>query len=253
MNLIVYRSAGPHKPRYDSFEIEVKRGMTVLDALFQARDEVDDSLSFRYSCRGAVCGSCAMLINGRPMLACRTQLEKLLEQAPELKLAPFPAAKGRMGYDADIEVLVEPLPNLPVIKDLAVDMTSFFEKLEQVEPYLVPLAPIPEREYMMERKFVNELEKFTNCILCAACYGACPVNAEDASYTGPAALAQAYRFAIDPRDERGKERLAMEDKPSGWPACRFYSNCHKVCPKGVPPNYAISKARKELSEREKGA
>jgi len=203
--------------------------------------------------RAAVEVAEAGLINGRPRLACRTQLEKLLKQAPEVKLAPFPAAQSRMGYDAGREVLVEPLPNLPVIRDLAVDMTSFFEKHEQVEPYLVPSGPMPDREYRTERVLVSELEKFTNCILCAACYGACPVNAEDARYIGPAALAQAYRFAFDPRDERGKERLAIEDKPSGWQACRFYANCHKVCPKGVPPNYAISKARKELSQRKKGA
>jgi len=100
---------------------------------------------------------------------------------------------------------------------------------------------------------VRELEKFTNCILCGACYGACPVNGENAAYIGPAALAKLYRFSIDPRDAEGRSRLKAADVAAGWWACRFYSNCYHVCPRSVPPNYAIGKARKELrSEKEAG-
>ena len=172
--------------------------MTVLDALFQIHDRQDDSLSFRYSCRGAVCGSCAMLINKVPRLACRTQVAGLIDEKP-MTLAPSPSIAQTAGWDPSTEALIEPLPNMPVIKDLIVDMGAFYAKYRQ-DRSDAARRDTGEKESLMEPDIVHELERYTNCILCAACYGACPVNGIDPEYLGPAALAKLYRFHIDPRD-----------------------------------------------------
>jgi succinate dehydrogenase / fumarate reductase, iron-sulfur subunit len=262
MKLKVYRTGPSSSPvRYDTFDLPASPGATVLSLLFEARDQFDDSLAFRYSCRGAVCGSCAMLINNVPRLACRTLVEPLLGrghggQGFQGSGQPDPSIPRTPEPDS---VLVEPLPHLPVLRDLVVDMTKFFRFLQAVRPVLRPAAAAPEREFRMEPAAVKELERYTNCILCGACYGACPVCGENPEYLGPAALAQLYRFHIDPRESRGltplpadengaspQSRLALADKPDGWWACRFYTNCRKVCPKGVPPNLAIGQARQEL-------
>jgi len=252
---------------YDIFDLAVAPGATVLSLLFEARDRYDDSLAFRYSCRGAVCGSCAMLINRVPRLACRTQVETLLRRRDMTGengdctaahpmgctegLSPFsPAIEDGEPWSAAEEVLVEPLPHLPVLKDLVVDMTTFYEFLRAVQPVLRPAEGAPDREYRMEPAAVRELEQYTNCILCGACFGACPVCGENSDYLGPAALAQLYRFHIDPREARDGSRLVLADKPDGWWACRFYANCRAVCPKGVPPNLAIGRARQELKPRD---
>jgi succinate dehydrogenase / fumarate reductase, iron-sulfur subunit len=224
--------------------------MTVLDALFQVHDRQDDSLSFRYSCRGAVCGSCAMLINKVPRLACRTQMADLVG-GEALRLAPSTSIVPTEGWDPTAEALIEPLPNMPVLKDLIVDMAGFYSKYRVIGPTL-SAKNIGERESIMGGEAVKELERYTNCILCAACYGACPINATDPEYIGPAALAKLYRFAIDPRDRQGTDRLSTADQPHGWWACRFFTNCSKVCPKDVPPNIAIGKAMQELMKRKQG-
>jgi succinate dehydrogenase/fumarate reductase iron-sulfur protein len=279
MKLKVCRTGPGSTAHYDSFDLAPVPGATVLSALFEARDRYDDSLAFRYSCRGAVCGSCAMLINKVPRLACRTQVEPLLGRrdmtdsveksdrvpSPAKGLAPYPAIEDGEQWNAAEEVLVEPLPHLPVLKDLVVDMTKFYRFLQAVQPVLHPATGakmgtvpdcgspragdcphFPQREFRMEPSAVKELERYTNCILCGACYGACPVCGENPEYLGPAALAQLYRFHIDPREARDGTRLGLADMPDGWWACRFYTNCHKVCPKGVPPNLAIGRARQEL-------
>ncbi len=251
MILVVRRHKGGD-PRHERFEVKLTPGMTVLDALFQVRDEQDDSLAFRYSCRGAVCGSCAMMINRVPRLACKTQVSSLMSGQAGPKLAPFTKDEPTP-FDPANEILVEPLPNMPVQKDLVVDMTEFFAKYARIGPRLIPKQPQPPKEYPMTKDEVRELEKFTNCILCGACYGACPVNGENPAYLGPAALAKLYRFGIDPRDEKAKERFKAADVPEGWWACRFYSNCYHVCPRSVPPNYAIGKARKVLKGEQEGS
>ncbi len=244
----ISRSAPGDAPRVDTFEFGPPPGMTVLSALFHIQGNLDDSLAFRYSCRGAVCGSCAMLINGVPALACRTQV---LGSQPKTQ-NPKP------------EITVAPLPNLPVLRDLVVDMTRFFDSYRRVQPYLQAALAQPERENLMDPKQVAELEAYTNCILCACCYGACPVVSESAdpkpetqnqeSFLGPAALAKLYRFAIDPRDRPESPRLGLADSPAGWWACKFHRRCNEVCPRGVPPNIAIGKARSELQrEQQKDA
>jgi succinate dehydrogenase / fumarate reductase iron-sulfur subunit len=232
--------------RYDIFEIEISAGVTVLSALFKIQEELDDSLAFRYSCRGAVCGSCAMLINKIPALACRVRIETLLKGEGKIKLRYFPEMEKTVSWDPENEVLVEPLPSLPKIKDLVVDMDKFFEFYRAVEPTFEPISELPERERVMQPDAVKEIEKYTNCILCAACVGACPVSGKEKDFLGPAALAKLYRFHIDPREADNVSRLMLANSKSGWWGCEFHANCRAVCPKGVPPIEGIGKARKEL-------
>jgi succinate dehydrogenase / fumarate reductase iron-sulfur subunit len=234
--------------RYDTFEIDPRRGMSVLDALFVVQDTMDDSLAFRFACRGAVCGSCAMLINRVPRLACRTQVDKLLDGSDAVVLKPYPAIEREMEWDPTREILVEPLPHLEVLRDLVVDMSRFFEFYRRVEPVLKPAGEVPEREYRMGGEVVKELEKYTNCILCGACVGACPVNAGNPEYLGPAALAKLYRFYADARDADGEARLMQANDGSGWWGCEFHTNCKRVCPKGVPPNLGIGSARRKITD-----
>jgi succinate dehydrogenase / fumarate reductase iron-sulfur subunit len=246
MKLKVFRFNGNGESRYDTFEIEPSPGMTVLDALFFIQDRLDPSLSFRYSCRGAVCGACAMLVNKFPSLACRTQVEAFLGGMERPRLKPYPAIEGGEKWDPESEILVEPLPHLPMIKDLVVDMEKFYEAYKAVEPVFKPQDEAPELERTMNPEKVSELENYTNCILCAACYGACPVESELPEFLGPAALAKLYRFAMDPREGKEEYRLKLADSPNGWHGCEFHANCKLVCPKGVPPNLAIGKARQKL-------
>ena len=230
----IYRYDGEDE-NYNTYEVPHKDGQTVLDALFHIQENIDDSLSFRYSCRGAVCGSCAMLIDKIPRLACRTQTKSLKEQKEDIELDDYEAL--RKGEElSDEYILVEPLPHLEVKRDLIVDMEKFFENYKEIEPYL-KTEKDPEDEYNLDPEKVEELEDYTNCILCAACFGACPINGENEEYLGPATLAKLYRFHIDSRDESNKLELA--DHEDGWWACEFYTNCKEVCPKDVPPNLAI--------------
>jgi succinate dehydrogenase / fumarate reductase iron-sulfur subunit len=150
------------------------------------------------------------------------------------------------GYEVGKEVLVEPLPNLARQKDLIVDMAPFFKAYQELSPFLFERK---STEHLMPQQTVRELERFTNCVLCAVCYSSCPINGSDLSYLGPAALAKLYRFIIDPRDSEGAKRLEAANDPSGWYGCKFHANCAVSCPKGVPPNYAIAKARKMLEAR----
>jgi succinate dehydrogenase iron-sulfur subunit len=252
MKLKVYRyHDGMDKPRYDTIKLKPTPGMTVLDALFQFQERHDDSIAFHYSCRGAVCGTCAMLINKVPRLACRTQIASLLKGELQIPLAPYPGIEETVPWNPEDEVLVEPLPHLPVIRDLIVDMSTFFRYYLFVEPVFRPPDLDPEKERLMDPETIPELELYTNCILCAACFGACPVDGKNPEYLGPAALAKLYRFYIDPREAKGTKRLERADIPSGWWACEFHGNCYQVCPKGVPPIIAITKARDELMKKGK--
>ncbi len=242
-----YDDSEDGQPHYDEFELPLEPGQTVLDSLFYIQENLDDSLSFRYSCRGAVCGSCAMLINKVPRLACRTQVKPLVEGEDEAEIKPYPA----LNEGAELEkgtVLVEPLPHLPVVKDLIVDEEKFFQYYREMKPFLQSEGEDPEKEYRMSPDEVNELEDYTNCILCAACFGSCPVDGENEKYRGPAALAKLFRFHIDPRDD--EDRLTLADHEDGWWDCDFHINCKKVCPKNVPPNAAIGKARAQLDKED---
>ena len=252
MKIKVLRSAENTPTRYDTFEFEPSPGMTILGALFHIQQNFDDSIAFHYSCRGAVCGTCGMLINKVPRLACRTQVESLLKGDLKIPLSPYKAIEETLEYDPKKEVLIEPLPHLPVIKDLIVDMDKFFNYYKFVEPVFKPSDQNPEKERLMDHEAVKELELYTNCILCAACFGSCPVDGTKPDYLGPAALAKLYRFFIDPREEDKESRLERADITNGWWACEFHGNCRRVCPKEVPPLIAIAKAREKLDQIKDG-
>jgi succinate dehydrogenase / fumarate reductase iron-sulfur subunit len=229
---------------YDLYKVEITKGMTILDALFQIQDKIDSSLSFRYSCRGAVCGSCAMLINKEPQLACRTQVSYVKEMS--LKLEPFTAiTQTPSGWDPEKEILIEPLPNLPILKDLIVDMSRFYKALETMKLWAdTSSSAMPGIQSPSDRQ---KIERYVNCIMCALCFGSCPVNAENENYVGPAALAKAWRFHEDSRTPDKGRFYTAATRPEGAQLCELIMNCVKVCPKGVAPGGAIRKL-KQLQE-----
>lgn len=246
----VWRSGrGGQDGRYETYDVDAVPGMSVLDALFSIRDVHDDSLSFRYSCRGAVCGSCAMTINREPRLACRTQLSAVME-AKSLGLRTFGGLQKKVDWDMSTEVLVEPLPNMPVLKDLVVDMTTFFECYRKVKPWIEAAAETRSFSRMTPKE-VAKVEKYANCILCGACFGACPICEKDESYLGPAALVWSLRMVDDPRLKDRAERLALVSHTDGVQDCEFIYNCVKVCPKSVAPAGAIRTLKGYLKDEGK--
>lgn len=212
------------EPWFQSYRVRVVPGLTVLSVLNRIRDEIDGSLAFRCSCRSAICGSCAMVINGKIDLACRTQVAT---------------------FNSD-EIILEPLPNFEVIRDLVVDMTPFWDMYERIQPYLIRNSDVPEKEIPQSEEDRKKIDQFVNCILCACCYGACPVVSDEPTYLGPAAAAKLQRFVLDSRDERPAQALEEINKPRGVWACDTVFRCIEACPKDVRPTDAIVGLRKTL-------
>jgi len=198
--------------------------MTVLDALFQVLEKKDRLLAFRYSCRSAVCGSDAMFINGKQRLACNTQISELGD-----------------------EITVAPLPRLPVIRDLVVDLHSFFHKIEMVKPYLVPREPYPTKEFLQSPKDRLMIDVAIDCIDCGACLSACPSAWTDPSYIGPAAAVKAARFVADTRDTAKRERLRLVGCEDGIWRCHTIFNCADACPKSIDPPYFIQYLKRKAT------
>ena len=218
-----YDAAGAGRPRFEAYELEAADNTSVLEALLKIRDEQDPSLAFRYACRGAVCGSCAMSINGNLDLACRVLLD-------------------RLGTD---RVVVEPLPNLEVIRDLVVDMDPFWEKYERVQPWLQgELAA--EGDVRVSERQRQRIDQYVNCILCGLCYASCPVLRSNPQFTGPAALAKLNRFLADARDGRDDTTLRQEDSHEGAWGCHTITRCIQACPKQVRPTDGIEAVRRKL-------
>jgi succinate dehydrogenase / fumarate reductase iron-sulfur subunit len=227
LNLQIQRFNPERQPSswMETFQLEPRGKMNLLEALLRIQDEQDGSLAFRYSCRGAVCGSCAMGVNGKVVLACRTPVEGLL---------------GR-------PVLIEPLPHFPVIRDLIVDMSSFFARYREIEPFLHSKEVPGPRETLMDEGRRKEIDPYINCILCGICFGSCPAFKLDLSFLGPAMLAKAFRFFLDPRDGRGDKILeSVNSSKVGVWACKTVFNCVTVCPKDVPPTRAIVQMRSNI-------
>jgi len=211
-------------PYFQDFEYEGDERKSLLEALMDIRNDEDPTLSFRYSCREAVCGSCAMVINGRFDLACRTMV-------------------GSLGSSL---IVIEPLPNLEIQKDLVVDMEPFWQALAKVEPYLFPTEVKPAKGHRVEDRVMERIDPFANCILCGACYSACPVVSRDERYLGPAALAKLYRFVSDPRDKRGFARWSKVSTDTGVWGCDTVFRCNEVCPRYVRPADGIEALRRRL-------
>lgn len=216
------------RPYMQDYEVTLQHtDKMLLDAIQRIKWELDDSLSIRRSCREGVCGSDAMNINGKNGLACITNLLTLKEP-----------------------VVLKPLPGLPVIRDLIVDMTQFFNQYHSIKPYLVNNTPPPEKERLQSPAEREELNGLYECILCASCSTACPSfwwNPD--KFVGPAGLLQAYRFIADSRDEATGERLDNLEDPYRLFRCHTIMNCVDVCPKGLNPTLAISKIKEMMVRR----
>ena len=214
-------------PRMQTYDLEVEEGdRMLLDVLIKLK-AIDPTLSFRRSCREGVCGSDAMTINGKNGLACVTNIRSLPNT-----------------------VVLKPLPGLPVIGDLVVDMTGFFRQYHSIRPWLVNEDPPPEKERLQSPEERDELNGLYECILCACCSSACPSywwNPD--KYVGPAGLLQAYRFLVDSRDQASGERLDNLQDPYRLFRCRTILNCTDVCPKGLNPALAIGKIKEVMLRR----
>ena len=215
-------------PYTQEYQLEVPDHFTVLDSLIKVREEIDPSLSLRCSCRAAICGSCAMRVNGQARLACKS---KLVSVAP-----------------SGGPVTVEPMGNQRVVRDLVVDTSPFWNKVRAVQPFLRPEGPEPEEEYIAPNEAMLELTGVMGCIMCGACVSDCTALEVDANFLGPAALAKAYRFVGDPRDDADLDRLSSLNEYGGvWDCTRCYM-CVEVCPKGVAPMDRIMQLREKVVE-----
>src|SRR4051795_2631675 len=220
---------------WEDFQIELDGHRSVLDGILQAKDRQDGSIGIRCSCRAAICGSCGVRINGRPGLACHMHLEE--------------AAKFSRGGE---HIVIEPMGNMPVIKDLVTDMEStHWTKIRRVTPWLLPDGDPPEREYIVPPESMIDVTQSMACIQCGACVSACLSMEADPDFIGPAALAKAYRFVGDPRDAQGKERLHdLANDPHGIYDCTHCFSCIDACPKGVAPMDQIMRLRRAADHEE---
>lgn len=216
INLEVYRfdPEVDQKPHIDMIKIPYVDGMTVLDALFYVLERVDGSLAFRFSCREGICGACAMFINGSYRLACETQVARLLDE-------------GHTG------IHVMPLPHLPIIKDLVVDMTRFWENYEAIAPWIVTRSSDPERERAQSPEDRKKIDEYVGCILCGSCFSACPSVWTGKEYLGPQALMKTWRWVEDTRDAAAEERLGLAGNEHGAWRCHTVFNCVEACPKDI--------------------
>jgi succinate dehydrogenase / fumarate reductase, iron-sulfur subunit len=222
--------------RWENYDVELPDHMSVLDGVLQARATQDGSIAIRCSCQAAICGSCAVRINGKTRLACNTKIALAAEEADD-----------RTGVG---DIVVEPMANYPVIKDLIVDMDAVhWKKVQRVVPWLLPEGDPPEREYIVPAESMIDVTQAMACIQCGACVGACLSLEVDPEFVGPAALAKAYRFVGDPRDAATEERLNdLAEDPHGLFDCTHCFQCIEVCPKDVAPMSQIMRLRRRATQ-----
>ena len=232
-----YKPESGEGPYWQQFDVELEESLSVLDGLLQARDREDGSLAVRCSCRAAICGSCAVKINGQSCLACKTQVGE----------AHADANRRNGGSEP---IVVEPMGNMPVVKDLVTDMEStHWRKIRRVTPWLLPEGDPPEREYVVPAESMIDVTQSMACIQCGACVSACLSMEADPEFIGPAALAKAYRFVGDPRDAQKRERLYdLAQDPHGIYECTHCFACIDACPKGVAPMDQIMRLRRAAGD-----
>jgi succinate dehydrogenase / fumarate reductase iron-sulfur subunit len=241
------------EPYWEDFDVELEPTLSVLDGLLQAKDRDDGSLAVRCSCRAAICGSCGVKINGQSTLACKTQLVEAQEAAD--RVHPDVEAGGAeipRGNGDGSPIVVEPMGNMPVIKDLVTDMEStHWTKIRRVTPWLLDDGDPPERERIVPPESMVDITQTIACIQCGACVSSCLSMEVDPDFIGPAALAKAYRFVGDPRDVETRERLYdLAQDPHGIYDCTHCFSCIDACPKGVAPMDQIMRLRRAAGAEE---
>jgi fumarate reductase iron-sulfur subunit len=213
---------GTESGRFQSFAIPRRTHQTVLDVVTEIQREHDPTLSYRFACRVGMCGSCAMVVNGRPRWTCRTRVSEVVGAGGALRL--------------------EPLRNFAVVKDLAVEMTQFFDKWQQAQGFFEP-GPRPEKDFAVVAPDTCERQAADagiECIGCGVCYSACDVVAWDENYLGPAALNRAWTLVNDVRDRGQNARLDAISGSDGCQACHTHMSCTEFCPKTIAPTYSIA-------------
>jgi fumarate reductase iron-sulfur subunit len=219
LEVMRYRPEQETEPTFQSYEVPFHADWVVLDALNYIKDRLDGSLSYRWSCRMGVCGSCGMMVNGEPKLTCAAFLSDYM---------PGP-------------IRVEPLRYFPIVRDLVIDMSDFMGKLQSVKPWIIrgEEKPLSQGEYLQTPAELDIYKQFSMCINCMLCYAACPVYGLEPQFVGPAAIALAQRYNMDSRDQGTTQRLDVLSQHEGIWGCTFVGECSKVCPKEVDPAGAI--------------
>jgi fumarate reductase iron-sulfur subunit len=215
-----YRPEQEDAPVWQRYEVPYRDDLSVLQALQHIKDEIDGTLSFRWSCRMAICGSCGMMVDGKPMLSCQTFVRDLL---------PGP-------------IKVEPLAHLPIERDLVVEVDGFVDKLQSVKPWLMPKTPrtLAQGEYRQSPAQLAQIEQFSSCINCMLCYAACPQFGLNPDFAGPGVIALAHRYNADSRDGGRAERFQALNAEEGVWSCTAVGYCSEVCPKHVDPANAVN-------------
>ncbi len=223
LDVFRYRPEEEDEPTFQRYDVPYREDWVVLDALNHVKDRIDGTLSYRWSCRMGVCGSCGMMVNGEPKLTCAAFLRDYYPDA----------------------IRVEPLDYFPVIRDLVINMDDFLHKLSEVKAWLVPKEqkPVSQGEYLQTPAELAHYKQFSMCINCMLCYAACPVYGQNPEFIGPAAIALAQRYNLDSRDGAADERADVIFSHEGIWCCTFVGECTEVCPKNVDPAGAIQQAK----------
>jgi fumarate reductase iron-sulfur subunit len=223
IDILRYRPETDSEPVMQSYTIPYSRDFSVVDALNYIKDNLDGTLSYRWSCQMAVCGSCGMMVNGEPKLSCKTFLRD---------------------YHPG-KITVEPLAHFPIERDLIISMDDFMKKLEKIKPYVIPAEekPLAEGEYIQTPDELMRYKQYSMCINCMLCYSACPEFGLEPDFLGPAALSLALRYNLDSRDSAQDQRTRIANTDNGvWP-CMFVGSCSEVCPKNVNPASAVQQTK----------
>lgn len=226
VKVLRYNPDTDKKPYWKTYELETEDDVTILDVLNEIHWNIDGTLAYRRSCRSAICGSCAMKVNGRNVLACETGLHQF--NSHKLK--------------------IEPLPGFKIIKDLVVDLDEFFAKLERILPYLILKKPTPDKEFHQSPEDFDKIQEAAMCILCGSCTSSCPSLWANEDYLGPAALLKAYRFIFDSRDDGADERLDIINDRNGIWRCHTIFNCMEACPKDIKITEYLSRLKVKATE-----
>lgn len=225
LNIQRYLPEQHNEPYWQTFTVPMDESTSILDALNHIKEDQDPSLSYRWSCRMAICGSCGVMVNGIPKLGCKTFLRD---------------------YSGPLKI--EPLAHFPIEKDLMVDMNSFLEHLSAVQPYLINEQAMTGEPHKQTPAQLAKYRQFANCINCGLCYSACPQFGLNSEFLGPAALTLAHRYNLDSRDTGKAQRMSQMNSHEGVWGCTFVGFCSEVCPKGVDPAAAVNQGKVEAAK-----